>query len=353
MELTREQVRNALRQVMDPELGQNLVDSGMVQNIQITDGCVDLTLALTTLACPLKDHLISETQRVVSMLTGVEDVSVHLTEMTNEDRSRLFQGAVGPSPAQRMNRVEHIVAVMSGKGGVGKSLVTALLAVGLARQGKQVGILDADVTGPSIPRIFGLQEHPRAMPWGLMPVQSALGIKIISINLILSNEDEAVIWRGPLIDGVIRQFWREVVWGKLDYLLVDLPPGTADAPLTMMQVLPLDGVVLVTTPQDLAAMVVRKAVSMAQTMSVPLLGLVENMSYFVCPDTGTRHEIFGPSRAVSLARSTGVPLLNRLPVDPQISHLCDTGEIEAYDEEAATTLVRALVGRVPAPVHAR
>jgi Mrp family chromosome partitioning ATPase len=247
-----------------------------------------------------------------------------------------------------MSHIEHVVAVMSGKGGVGKSLITALLAVGLARQGQQVGILDADITGPSIPRLFGLQDRPIGMPWGIMPVQSDLGIKIISVNLLLSSEDEAVIWRGPLIDGLIRQFWTEVVWGQLDCLLVDLPPGTADAPLTVMQVLPLDGVVLVTTPQELAAMVVRKALRMAQAMDVPLLGVVENMSYFVCPDTGTRHEIFGPSGAEALARAAGVPLLARLPVDPQISRLCDAGEIEAYDDKAATILVQALAEQVPA-----
>lgn len=346
MELTQEDIRNALRQVVDPELGQNLVDLDMVREVRVVDGQVEVTLALTTLACPLKDRLVGEARAAIAGLPEVTGVEVHLTEMTAEERSRLFRGAVEPTTAQQMNDIDHVVAVMSGKGGVGKSLVTALLAVGLARQGQRVGILDADITGPTIPRLFGLRDRPIGMPWGILPVQSTLGIRIISVNLLLPSEDEAVIWRGPLIDGLIRPFWTEVVWGQLDYLLVDLPPGTADAPLTVMQVLPLDGVVLVTTPQELAAMVVRKALRMAQAMDVPLLGLVENMSYFVCPETGSHHEIFGPSGAEALARAADVPLLARLPVDPQISRLCDAGEIEAYDSEAATALAGALAGQV-------
>lgn len=349
MQTTQEDVQTALRQVVDPELGQNLVDLGMVRDVRVADGQVEVTLALTTLACPLKDRLAAEARSAIAALPGVTGVNVHLTEMTTTERRRLFQGAIGPMPAQQMSHIDHVVAVMSGKGGVGKSLVTALLAVGLARQGHRVGILDADVTGPSIPRLFGLQEQPIGMPWGLMPVRSRLGIPVMSVNLLLPSEDEAVIWRGPLIDGVIRQFWSEVVWGRLDYLLVDLPPGTADAPLTVMQVLPLDGAVLVTTPQDLAAMIVHKALRMAQAMGVPLLGVVENMSYFVCPETGSRHEIFGPSRAETLARTAGVPLLARLPVDPQISRLCDTGEIETYDVE----IVLALAEEVEVQVEAR
>ncbi len=348
MQTTQEDVFIALRQVVDPELGQNLVDLGMVREVHVADGQVEVTLALTTLACPLKDRLTADVRTAIAALPGVTGVKVRLAEMTAEERGSLFQGAVGPTPAQQMSHIVRVVAVMSGKGGVGKSLVTALLAVGLARQGQRVGILDADITGPSIPRLFGLQGRPIGMPWGIMPVQSALGIKVISVNLLLPSEDEAVIWRGPLIDGLIRQFWTEVVWGQLDYLLVDLPPGTADAPLTVIQVLPLDGVVLVTTPQDLAAMVVRKALRMAQAMDVPLLGLVENMSYFVCPETGSRHEIFGPSGAEALARAAGVPLLARLPVDPQISRLCDAGQIEVYDGEATMALARALAGQVPA-----
>lgn len=342
MQTTQEDILMALRQVIDPELGQNLVDLGMVREVELEDGWVDVTLALTTLACPLKDRLAAEARSAITALPGVTGVNVHLTEMTTTERRHLFQGTIGPTPAQQMSHIDHVVAVISGKGGVGKSLITALLAVGLARQGQRVGILDADVTGPSIPRLFGLQERPIGMPWGLMPVRSRLGIPVMSVNLLLPSEDEAVIWRGPLIDGLIRQFWSEVVWGQLDYLLVDLPPGTADAPLTVMQVLPLDGVVLVTTPQDLAAMVVRKAVRMAQTMGVPLLGVVENMSYFVCPETGSRHEIFGPSQAETLARTAGLPLLARLPVDPWISRLCDAGQIEAYDSEMVLDLAETV-----------
>lgn len=240
--------------------------------------------------------------------------------------------------AKNINHVDTVVAVMSGKGGVGKSLVTGLLAVGLARQGKQVGILDADITGPSIPKMFGLDERPTVSPFGLSPVSTRTGIAVMSINLLLQNQDDAVIWRGPLIAGTIKQFWEEVTWGHLDCLLVDLPPGTADAPLTVMQTLPLDGVVIVSSPQDLAGMVVRKAVQMTVQMNVPILGVVENMSYFVCPDTGKRHEIFGPSQGEAMARAAGAPLLAKLPIAPEIAHICDMGSIEECSLDVCSSL---------------
>jgi Mrp family chromosome partitioning ATPase len=246
------------------------------------------------------------------------------------------------------NHVKHMVGVMSGKGGVGKSFVTGLLALGLVQDGYKVGILDADVTGPSIPRMFGLTERPGSNIMGLLPVKTSLGIKVMSINLLLEREDEAVIWRGPLIGKVIQQFWNEVMWGDLDYLLLDLPPGTADVPLTIMQSLPLNGVVVVSTPQDMVGMVVRKAVRMAEQMSVSILGVVENMSYFVCPDTGKRHEIFGASRGEKLAAGAGAPLLGRLPIDPEVSKLCDTGWIETYKADGYRELARSVVRRVEA-----
>ncbi len=235
--------------------------------------------------------------------------------------------------------VKHIVAVMSGKGGVGKSTVTALLATTLARQGYKVGILDADLTGPSIPKLFGLRERPDIDVEAIKPVSSPVyGIKVFSINLLLEREDEPVIWRGPIVAGAIQQFWTEVAWGELDYLLVDLPPGTGDAPLTVLQSLPVGGVLMVSGPQELAVMVVRKAIRMTQKIGVPLLGLVENMSYVLCSKCGEKLEIFGPSKAEKVADDTGLRLLGRIPIDPGLTSLSDRGEIEKYETEVLAHL---------------
>ncbi|MEW6457743.1 MAG: Mrp/NBP35 family ATP-binding protein [Bacillota bacterium] len=230
--------------------------------------------------------------------------------------------------------VKNVIAVMSGKGGVGKSAVTALLAVTLARQGYKVGILDADLTGPSIPKIFGLHERPELEGEAIKPVKTRVyGIGVISINLLLEREDEPVIWRGPIIAGAIQQFWTEVGWGELDYLLVDLPPGTGDAPLSVMQFLPVSGVVMVAAPQELAVLVVRKAVRMVRKLHIPIVGFVENMSYVVCPRCDEKLELFGPSQAESVADSTGLRLLARIPLDSRLSTLSDRGEVEKYETE--------------------
>jgi len=349
--ITVEEVKGALQKVEDPELGRSIVDMGMVRDIRIEDAKVSFTLALTTLACPLKDKIVARAKEAVLALDGVEDVSVHLTEMSPEERQRLlgtWQERTGV--AQRFNQVERAIAVMSGKGGVGKSLVSALLATHLRREGYKVGLLDADITGSSIPRILGLKDHPLLSPLGLVPVESSLGIKVMSINLLLPSEDEAVIWRGPLISGAIKQFWGDVVWGRLDFLVVDLPPGTADASLTVIQSLPLSGVLLVTSPQELVQMIVKKAMRMAQKMAVPILGIVENMSYAICPDTGRKWELFGPSKAEKVAQEVGIPLLGRIPIDPQIARLCDEGRIEEYESETFTAIVRRLKEGVPRAV---
>lgn len=231
---------------------------------------------------------------------------------------------------------------------MGKSLVSGLLAISLRRQGNTVGVLDADITGPSIPKMFFPHgARPGASPLAILPAESKTGIKVMSINLLLDREDQAVVWRGPLIGGAIQQFWGDVLWGDMDYLIVDLPPGTSDASLTVMQSLPLSGVVLVTSPQDLAGMVVRKAAQMAQHLNVPLLGLVENMSYFICPDTGKRYDIFGPSHAADVALRLGVPFLGRLPIDPDIAKLCDAGQVENYPAEAFAVIAQRLSERAP------
>lgn len=249
--------------------------------------------------------------------------------------------------AEAYNRVRRVVAIMSGKGGVGKSLVTGLLASALAREGYRVGVLDADVTGPSVPRLFGLQGPVSVGEHGILPLQSAGGVHVMSFNLLLERDDQPVIWRGPLIGRAIQQLWGEVEWGELDYLLVDLPPGTADAALTVMQSLPLDGILMVTTPQSLAAMIVRKAVHMAQMVGVPIVGLVENMSYFACPDTGKRHEIFGPSHANDISALAAAPLLARLPLDPGISSECDAGKIEDIRSSEMPGMLKAFLKVVP------
>lgn len=348
--LTEASIMEALKGVMDPEIHRSLVDLGMIRQVQIDGGRVTIVLALTTLGCPLRGQIADDVKQTVGALEGVQEVEVELSEMTAEEKGRIGMGAPTPEmgAVEALNDVRRVVAIMSGKGGVGKSLVSGLLAIALRRQGLKVGILDADITGPSIPKMFfpdGAQLSTG--PVGPVPPESQGGIKVVSINLLLEHEDQAVIWRGPMISGAIKQFWGDIFWGALDYLIVDLPPGTSDASLTVMQSLPLSGVVLVTSPQDLAGMVVRKAARMAGMMQTPILGLIENMSYFECPDTGKRHEIFGTSHAEEMAAWMGVPLLGRLPIDPQIARLADAGRIEEYAAEPFTQIAQALIGHVP------
>ncbi len=228
--------------------------------------------------------------------------------------------------------IKHVIAVMSGKGGVGKSSVTALLAVGARRKGFQTGILDADITGPSIPEMFGLHAGANGEA-ELVPRESSRGIKIMSLNLLLQNPEDPVIWRGPLIGGAVKQFWGDVNWGEVDYLFIDLPPGTADAPLTVMQSIPLDGLVVVSSPQDLAVMVVKKALKMAEILKVPVYGLAENMSGFICPHCQTKVEIFGPSKVEDMASLNGLPFLASLPLDQKLAEHCDRGTVEEYESD--------------------
>ena len=242
-----------------------------------------------------------------------------------------FQGS-----ARELNHVEKVVAVISGKGGVGKSLVTSVIATTLSRQGHKVGILDADITGPSIPKIFGVQGQTETSEFGIFPALTGGRIKIISVNLLLEQDDATVIWRGPIVSGMVKQFWTDVIWGDLDYLLLDMPPGTGDVPLTVFQSIPLDGVVIVTTPQDLVSLIVKKAFHMAAKMNIPVLGIIENMSYLLCPDCGRRIEPFGPSHAPVVSRELGVKLLGQLPIDPTLAELCDRGEIEKFSKEYLT-----------------
>jgi Mrp family chromosome partitioning ATPase len=348
---TAEQVREALKEVQDPELERNLVELGMVREVAIEGGHVKLTLALTTLACPLKDKITGDARQALLALDGIERVDIELTEMTADEKQRISPGGQHSGAVAHLNHIHHIIAVMSGKGGVGKSLVSGLVAVSLRREGYTVGILDADITGPSIPKMFFPHgARPGASPSAILPAESSTGIKVMSINLLLEREDQAVIWRGPLIGGAIQQFWGDVLWGDMDYLIVDLPPGTSDASLTVMQSLPLSGVVLVTSPQDLAGMVVRKAAQMAQHLNIRVLGLIENMSYFICPDTGKRYDIFGPSHAEQVALMLGVPYLGHLPIDPEIARLCDVGLLESYPADAFAPIAQHLSESAPVVV---
>ena len=346
---TVQEITEALSTVMDPELGRNIVELGMARDVAIEGNKVSFTFALTTMACPLRGKMIDDAKEAIAKLDSSLELDVQVTEMSDEDKQRLMQGeGEDEKPlAERLNEIAHVVAVMSGKGGVGKSSVAAQLAVALRRQGKRVGVLDADITGPSIPKMFGLHDRPTVSPIGLMPAETKTGIKVMSINLLLQSEEQAVIWRGPLIGGAIRQFWSEVFWRDLDYLVIDLPPGTSDASLTVMQSIPLSGVLMVTSPQDLAGMVVRKAAQMALQLNVPLLGLVENMSFARCPKCGETFEIFGPSQAERTARQIGAPLLGRLPIDSELAVRCDAGEIEDYAAEEFKGVAEQLVTLTP------
>ena len=328
---TEEEIRESLEAVLVPGVMRSLARLNLIRQIAVSDQKVNISLAAAALNQGAQDWLKDKVRDVIGNLDGVKETEVNFIDAKPKD----------------VNKVKHVIAVMSGKGGVGKSLVASLAGLSLARRGYEVGILDADITGPSIPKIFGIATRPVGSDTGIMPVLSRAGIEIMSINLLLPSEDDAVIWRGPLIANTIKQFWEDVLWCKLDYLIVDLPPGTADAPLTVMQALPLTGVILVFSPQELATMVVRKAVKMARNMSIPILGVVENMSYFPLPDTGERIEIFGSSKGEEMAEAAGAPLLGQLPIDPEIARLCDAGDIERYGSEPLTSFAEAFLQAIP------
>ena len=229
--------------------------------------------------------------------------------------------------------VKKVIGVVSGKGGVGKSLVTCLLASEMQRRGYNTAVLDADITGPSVPKSFGITEHATGTSEYLLPVYTHSGLQIMSINLILDNETEPVVWRGPVIAGAVTQFWTDVMWEDVDYMFVDMPPGTGDVPLTVLQSLPVDGIVIVTSPQDLVSMIVSKAVKMAEMMNIPVLGIVENMSYYKCPDCGKVHSIFGDSKVGEIAAKFGIEHTAKLPIDPVIATMVDSGEVESVSGE--------------------
>lgn len=230
-----------------------------------------------------------------------------------------------------LSHIKKVIGVVSGKGGVGKSLVTSMLATVMNRRGHKTAILDADITGPSIPKAFGLKEKATGNELGLFPVKTKMGIEVMSVNLLLENETDPVVWRGPVIAGTVKQFWTDVIWNDVDYMFVDMPPGTGDVPLTVFQSLPVDGIIVVTSPQELVGMIVDKAVKMADMMDIPVLALVENMSYFECPDCGKKHAVFGESHLQEIAARHGIGQTARLPINPEIARACDNGLVELFE----------------------
>ena len=243
------------------------------------------------------------------------------------------------------SNIKHVIGVVSGKGGVGKSFVTASLAVKMAKAGYKVGILDADITGPSIPKMFGLHGQVVGDERGMIPLETPEGIKIISINLLMDDEEAPVVWRGPVIAGVVKQFWNETYWGEIDYLFVDMPPGTGDVPLTVFQSLPVNGIVIVTSPQELVQMIVKKAYNMAQMMNIPVLGIVENFSFLKCPDCGKEISLFGESHVDEVAAGLGLSVLGKLPLDPAYAKAADAGEFYSIDNpylDAAANAIREI-----------
>lgn len=261
-------------------------------------------------------------------------------------------GSCGTSPksfqteTHELNSIKRVIGVVSGKGGVGKSLVTSTLAVMMRRKGYKVGILDADITGPSIPKVFGVSKKAQGNELGIFPQKTKNEIEIMSVNLLLDEEESPVIWRGPMIAGVVKQFWTDVIWGDVDYLFLDMPPGTGDVPLTVFQSIPLDGIIIVTSPQELVSLIVKKAYNMAKEMNIPILGIIENMSFLKCPDCGKEIKLFGESKIDTVAESLGLPVLAKLPIDPEFAELCDRGEIEKvsnpYIENAVSYIEKKL-----------
>ena len=344
--LTKEQILTELQKVTDPELHRNIVELKMVKDLQISDsGEISFILNLTIPGCPLKNQMERDARQVLMALPGVKEVKITFGAMSEEERREVLGGSAHPQMPKlnEFNHIKKVIAVLSGKGGVGKSSVSSLLACELQRSGKKVGILDADITGPSIPKLFGLPAGGlKGTDQGILPGFSKTGIKMVSTNLMVPDENAAVIWRGPMISGTIKQFWTDVLWGNLDVLLVDLPPGTSDAALTVMQTIPVNGVVLVTTPQQLAGMVVRKADSMLKQLNIPVIGVVENMSYYPCPDGGKDHLIFGPSHAAELAKAVNTDFYIQLPLDPRVAELGDAGKIEEARQPELAKLLQLL-----------
>ncbi|MBX8635545.1 MAG: P-loop NTPase [Thermoplasmata archaeon] len=352
--MDEKQIIEALRPVMDPEIGISIVELNMVRGVRIEGTKVSVDIALTVQGCPLQKTIESDVRTVLKNVPGLEEVELKLGVMTKEEQFALSEelrkrrnqkkpeGATEVAPGifryGKMG-IQHVIAVISGKGGVGKSLTTAVIASELTREGFSVGILDADITGPSMAKIMGVHGRAAATEKMLIPAKTAAGIKLISMNLILEKQTQAVVWRGPLVTRAINQMYSQTDWGDLHFLLLDLPPGTSDAQLTVFQSIPLDGVIVVTTPQSLAHMIVEKALDMARVTKIPVLGLVENMSYLKCPHCGEEVNLYPHDDGSETAMLAKLELLGRLPFDPAATALADKGEIEQYRSDDVRRLV--------------
>ncbi len=343
--LTEASVLDVLRPVQDPELQKSLVDLNMIRNVAIADGTVSFTLVLTTPACPLREFIVEDCERAVRALPGVETVSVEVTAETPQQKSLPDRTGIGG--------VRNIIAVSSGKGGVGKSTVAVNLAVSLAQMGASVGLIDADIYGPNAPIMMGLTEAQVVVNQGevLQPAFNH-GVKMVSMGFLI-DRDQPVIWRGPMLNGIIRQFLYQVEWGELDYLIVDLPPGTGDAQLTLAQAVPMAGAVIVSTPQSVAISDARRGLKMFQQLQVPVLGIVENMSVFIPPDApDKRYDIFGSGGGETLAQELGLPVLGCIPLEIAVREGGDQGipiVVQFPDSESAKAL-RAMAQQVAAKV---
>jgi len=343
--INKEEIMKLLSTVNDPEVHQDIVSLKMVKDVTIEKSNVKILIALTVKGCPLSDTIRSDIVNSLSGVKEIENVDVQMTTMNQQELNgfrETIQSKMGKNKISKnyevasINKLEranvqNVVAVISGKGGVGKSFITSIIASELRRLGFEVGILDADVTGPSIAKLFGLSSRPSLQEGGIVPAVTETGIKVMSVNLLLDDPEKPTIWRGPIINNLIRQLFMDVNWGDLHYLIVDLPPGTSDAPLTVFQSLPLAGVVTVTTPQDLARLIVTKSANMAKMLKVPIIGLVENMSYFKCEHCNKKTDILGPSHGKESAEYLKTELLGTVSVDPRISILSDHGQIEQYE----------------------
>ena len=336
----RDEVLRELRTVQDPDLHRDLVSLGFIQNLTIEGDRVGFSVVLTTPACPVKDQLKQQSEDAVRRLPWVSEVAVDMQATTRTGRAGTNE--------QLIPRVKNVIAVASGKGGVGKSTTSVNVALALADTGARVGLLDCDIYGPNVPLMMGIREKPQLLSEGgkIIPCRS-YGIKVMSIGFFL-DEDNPVIWRGPMVHGAIQQFLRDVDWGELDYLVIDLPPGTGDAPLSLSQLIPLSGAVIVTTPQDVALQDVAKGMAMFRRLEVPVLGVVENMSYFICPGCQDRHEIFGQGGGQRIATQFGVPFLGQVPLQPRIREGGDAGRpVIVTDPEAPESLAfREVAGAV-------
>jgi ATP-binding protein involved in chromosome partitioning len=314
--VTVDQVLSSLKKVVDPELHKDIVSMGMIKDLVITDGKVSFTLELTTPACPFNDDIEQDVRTAISSI-GVEDLDLRITARVMEGRAI--------SMDELIPDVKNIIAVASGKGGVGKTTIAVNLALALARSGAKTGLLDADVYGPSVPLMLGAEEVPQVLNNKIQP-PTVEGIKVISMGFFYEQSQQAGIYRGPIVSGIVKQFLTDVQWGSLDYLIIDLPPGTGDAPLTMAQTIPVTGIIIVTTPQDVAMNVAVKALGMFSKLNVPIVGVIENMSYFQCPHCRERINIFGEGGGKKISEKFDIPFLGEIPLFPQIMEGSDKGK---------------------------